>query len=416
MCYSPHGYHLIGAGLRLSLSLFTSHPVILNPRESSCLAKEMVVRAVLRPHVSAGVAVIGASLIAVAPALAPDVEQARQHAVAGGSVDLTAYDTYETYPVVGLDTFLMETFTNLQSLANEWLANPFPLLGQFAANLLDYEQILTTGVADSLTQGLIPFWEGLPAAVQYALDLPYGDFFNGLTYVSNYIIVDGLENTITPPLAAVQTVLQDIAVHLSNVANDTAAYQDLLMAPLYGPNAALTGLAGVTADFLAGWNTGNAGEVLYSLVNAPITVLNAFFNGYSPVDCGSCTIPPEWGFLTTPSPTAVNDPGTVSSIMEALRLYAKDIGPERAIENAKEAMDSAVLAHTEGLTNISQLGTEVGAGVQALGTQVQTAMADLMAALDAGSLATLVNPGDLAGLVDPALFTEIPGLLLNLIP
>lgn len=388
--------------------------------------------------IAAGVALAGASVIAITPSVASNLEM-QQHAVAlataaSDAVDITASaasglidaakvplaDT-TIYPVVGLDTLVTETFTNLQQLLAMALDDPFPVLSQVAANQFDYAQILATGAVDSVTKGVIPFYEGLPAAVNYALSLPYGDFFNGLTYVANYIMVDGLQNTLYPPALAIQTVLEDIGDHLSNVVNDGDAYKELLMAPQYPLNAALVAFSGVAANFLHGWNEGNAGLVFNSLLNAPLTVLSGFLNGY-PVDCQYCEIPPDWGLLTGPTFTIVvppdqdPDPGTIYSIMEALRLYAIDLGAEPA-KLAKNVPTSAVLATSpEGFTNISQLGSEIGASVQALGIQLQAAAADLTAALDAGSLATLVNPGDLAGLIDPGAFTEIPAMLMSLMP
>ena len=122
---------------------------------------------VLRPYITAGVALAGASMIAVAPA-APPLPTIQMPAVqltsAIDSLDLVgpAQAVTTAFPVITPTEFFSDTLQNLQAVGAAIAADPTPILTQIIANLTGYGQDISTGL-QSAGAALETLLQGLPA-------------------------------------------------------------------------------------------------------------------------------------------------------------------------------------------------------------------------------------------------------------
>jgi hypothetical protein len=232
---------------------------------------DMSMQMALRPYVTAGIAIVGASVIAVAPiAPHPDVH----------------------LPAVQLSAAIdnpIEVFTPVANAAGTWLtntirseiANPFPILHQIVTN-----QITTAGqVLQAVNAGgaaLGDLAAGLPATLQAAFaKLAVGDV-NGAI---DSVIASGL-NPIVNLITGVWTPLQDVLQR-------PFAVGQALVPALFNAGLSLA-LAAVASTVGIGFDTGLKPLVqqivssTQSVLNAvttlnPINLLNAIQHGFADV-------------------------------------------------------------------------------------------------------------------------------------
>src|SRR5262245_12222553 len=112
----------------------------------------------VRNPLMAGVALAGASVIAVTP-VAPPLPDIHVPAVYSGPVQLTT--TYQE--------LLDNTVANVQALVNEFLAAPAPILTQVLANQIANLQGIAQGAQDTVSQTLDALTVTVPGLVQEAL-------------------------------------------------------------------------------------------------------------------------------------------------------------------------------------------------------------------------------------------------------
>ena len=232
---------------------------------------DMSMQMALRPYVTAGIALVGASVIAVAPiAPHPDVHLP--------AVQLTA----------AIDNPI-EVFTPVINAAGTWLtntirseiANPFPILHQIVTNQITTAgQLLQAVNADGAALGDLA--AGLPATLQIAFaKLAVGDV-NGAI---DSVIASGL-NPIVNLITGVWTPLQDALQR-------PFAVGQALVPALFNAGLSLA-LAAVASTVGIGFDTGLKPLVqqivssTQSVLNAvttlnPINVLNAIQHGFADV-------------------------------------------------------------------------------------------------------------------------------------
>ena len=102
----------------------------------------------VRPYATAGVALVGASVIAVSPIAppAPTIHIAAPH-VSSASVDLTAV----VNPITTWVQVITTALTNAVLLAQDALNPPLPILMQIIANQIGYAQELGAGIQAAIT-------------------------------------------------------------------------------------------------------------------------------------------------------------------------------------------------------------------------------------------------------------------------
>ncbi len=282
----------------------------------------------LRPYASAGVAVVGAGLIALTPVGPASLDiQARAVRLSsvGSALDVGVSLDDQAFPIVTPDQLISDTTTNLEALEAQIAADPTPILTQVLANQEVYAGELSTA-AQNAENDFTAALQGLPDVLQQAsANLSSGDLYDALYGPYSYLLSSEL--TINHDLlTGGSEVLQSITTNIDNVINDTGAVvspyaadfvnatgngvpiwlSELIQAGLYPANAAMAAIDGVSDDISTALNGGDYTTALSDLANAPSTVLDAFLNGYDVDGAASpfvadallrLGVPPEYGLL-----------------------------------------------------------------------------------------------------------------------
>ncbi|NOP96393.1 hypothetical protein [Mycolicibacterium fortuitum] len=174
--------------------------------------KESELNLALRPYVTAGVALVGASVIAVAPLSVPpaaiDSAMAR---VSAAAVDLTA----AVDPITAWTDLLTTTPESILALGNLIAENPAPILGQIVANWSGYGQTLGTALQTAGTGLSNYLTTQLPTALQtFSNQLMSGDMQGAAQTFSGAIF--GLAFGIGFPMLNVLSIPADITQNFAN--------------------------------------------------------------------------------------------------------------------------------------------------------------------------------------------------------
>jgi hypothetical protein len=300
----------------------------------------MVMQLAIRPYMTAGVAVLGSSLIAVTPVAASDIQQR--------AVQLSAID----FPLITPEELFTDTSDNLSALQAQWAVDPFPVLTQMMVNQAEYAQDLTTalqGAGSALETTL----QGLPDVLQTAFtNLTSGDFFDAVVGPEQYLI-NGVIGAGLPLAEGISPILQGITSNISAVGHDELPLLLVVLSLLYAPNAATVAFGAVGDNIANDLADGNLTGLTSDLSNGLSTVLGGLLNGY-PIECDACTLDPSGALLTGPSVGF----GSFENIILALQSIATDIGAP-APAAAASAVDSLVDGASLGLPDLSTIATDL---------------------------------------------------------
>ncbi len=213
----------------------------------------------LRPYATAGVAMLGASAIAIAPVVvAPAMPDLR---VADPAVALSA----AIDPLTPLLDLFNKSEVNFANLAGAWLEAPAPILQQIIANQIGYLGELPD-IGAILRQ--------MGTNVGAALGAPFAEDMSTLAplHASIYdLILDGVPGAIEPAPPQLVPLLKFTTTYLSGALVGLAG---LVMNPVLALGGSIhsvfQSLGGENADFAAALNT---------LINIPTTMVDAFLNG-----------------------------------------------------------------------------------------------------------------------------------------
>lgn len=216
---------------------------------------------ILRPYATAGIALVGASVIAVTPVVAPSPDVR----VALPSVNLSA----AVDPITPWIETINTATANAGNLIDSWLEAPAPVLQQVIANQLGYLGELPdlAAIATQMKANLQATVTALVGADESTLD------DNGLlghkpVWDLLPILVDIPEN--------VQPILDFSTSYLSGVLLGLAG-------PVVGPALALAVTTQAIVDNLSSENPDLA-TAFNDLINIPATMTDAFLNGGQHLD------------------------------------------------------------------------------------------------------------------------------------
>ncbi|OBF51002.1 hypothetical protein A5787_07705 [Mycobacterium sp. 852002-50816_SCH5313054-b] len=154
------------------------------------------------------------------------------------------------------DALVYNTWTNLNSLAGGWLADPFPFLRQFVANQMGYGQTIATALQTGNFQPV----SAIPGEI--------------VQHFAN--VVGTLTNTSVTSSLVVQQVLPTPVLALDNVVGLPLVFG----ASLLGPPAATMEAAGYAASlFASAVQAGDGAAAFAALVDAPAYIVDGFLNG-----------------------------------------------------------------------------------------------------------------------------------------
>lgn len=289
--------------------------------------------AAVRPYATAGVALVGASVIAISP-LAPPISDVHtlQRSVSSVSVELSA----AINPIENWVQVFQKSAANLGALGQQFAADPAPILSQVLANQLASLKALQTAYTNDAANLKLIF-QGAPGAIETARgQLQSGDIVGAFDTFNNQIVI---------PLALnLVTIVSDSTVPLVNTVNNFAkAFATLpntvfqVVLPMTFPlvstiNAAVQTVQDVYDAAVAKDPAG----VINALVNLPANLVGGFLNGSGTV-LGFINAPglltpydPNFGFLAS---------GPIASLIQLRQVIAEAIGatppPAAAIGAAK---------------------------------------------------------------------------------
>ncbi|SPM27245.1 PE family protein [Mycobacterium terramassiliense] len=154
------------------------------------------------------------------------------------------------------EALVYNTWTNLNTLAGAWLADPFPLLRQLVANQMLYGQAIATAIQTGDFQPV----SAIP-----------GDVVRNFTNV-----VGTLTNTSVTSSLVVEQVLPTPNLALDNV----VGLPLLFGASVIGPPAATLAAAGYAASlFTSAVQAGDGATAFAALIDAPAYIADGFLNG-----------------------------------------------------------------------------------------------------------------------------------------
>jgi hypothetical protein len=234
--------------------------------------------AAVRPYVTGGIALAGASVIAVSPIAPPlpDIQVPNPAQVAA-SVELAAF----VNPISTVLSAIQTSINNLATTGGQVLADPFPVLQQVGVNGLGYANTLGTA-GQGLANALGSFaTTTLPPALQTAFDqLTSGDVAGTVNTLNNALTTAGLGAI--GPLLPVFAIPSEMAQHLLNVTNllSTGGL------PLVLGLSVLSTVEGTSFQFgnsvqavVDAVRAGDGVTALSGLLNGPAEIAGAFLNG-----------------------------------------------------------------------------------------------------------------------------------------
>ncbi len=235
----------------------------------------------VRPYATVGVALVGASVIAVAPVAAPLPD------VHIPSLRVPVELTQMVNPIQTWVEVITTAIANATLLGQAALTPPAPILMQIITNQISYAKALGGGVSDALTYirtvTLNPSNDfSIFAQVQNAItEIRGGNIAGGvqdlyLAFVTQ-LIVPALD--ITGPL---QTVITQIFTNALNVANLTSEVIALPFLSLLEVGLSYAGGFGAAAQAVFdNAVAGNLAGTITALLNGPGVITGALLNGFN---------------------------------------------------------------------------------------------------------------------------------------
>jgi hypothetical protein len=234
----------------------------------------------LRPYVTAGVALVGASVIAASP-VAPPVPDIKVSATP--SVSAAMQLTATSNPLIAFSQLFGNTVTNATGLFEQFLATPAPILSQVLVNQgANAELVLAT--AQQIGVLLPDLVEQIGNDLrQVGAQLADGDIVGAGQTLNQMLIIAGLPllGLIGPPLSILQNTTQNIANIFAELPNQVFP---LLSALVLSPvNSIINGGADIGQTILDAVRAGDFITAAGALISAPIVMTDVILNGFNGV-------------------------------------------------------------------------------------------------------------------------------------
>jgi hypothetical protein len=380
----------------------------------------MVMELALRPVITAGVALAGASIIAVTPVApplpdiqvsAPAVQLSAATDVldplaalagtsgAGGSVITDVTSTADgllsgilnpggelsslggldlgallnlvpagdpfVNPITTLIDVIATSFANIVGLGGVFIADPAPILEQVITNQIGYAMTLV-GAAQSTVSGLVDWAQGIPSVLQSVItSIASGDITGGLQNLFDLVTIDLLLDILTPLLNG-YSIVGDIATNIASLLSPSTL-EDVLVPVGLGflepPFSVVTTFGDTAESIIAAASTGDFVTALSDIVNLPVNLVGAFLNGDNVGDQGIL------------SPTSY---GTIFELLSARDTIAAAITPPVTVTNPGDPADLTALLGGGGLADLGGLLGGLPADLGAVPADLGTLPMDLL--------------------------------------
>ncbi|TVY04772.1 hypothetical protein FPV58_04730 [Mycolicibacterium porcinum] len=285
----------------------------------------------LRPYATAGIALVGAGVIAAAPLAPPPVAiDSAMARTSSAAVELTAaVDPIAAW--AGLFAHIPESILALGNLIAE---NPAPLLGQIVANWSGYGQTLGTALQTAGTGLSNYLTTQLPTALQtFSNQLMSGDTEGAAQTFHGAIL--SLAFGVGFPMLNVLSIPADITQNLANAVATLPGFAGPVISVGLGALMTVNGTTlatGASAQAVVdAFKSGDPFGVVNALAAMPATIADALLNGYASPDGGLYP-----GLLTVSHPRSPDaepwDPswpdGLAAALVKSRLAIAKALGWE----------------------------------------------------------------------------------------
>ncbi len=298
-------------------------------------------RAALRPYTTAGVALVGASVIAVSPLAppVPDMREAATKAVSDAHVQLSAL----VNPIEEWAQVFETAFVNAAAIGARIAADPAPILAAIGGNQAISAEFFV-GLATNFVSAYLVQLETVPAAAQAAIELiRQGQIQQGvydlvLNTTLAPIVLAAFESGALEALPNVAAVLGNPFENVSNVIAtvlDPLALLNLIPVILE-PIAPILQLAATAQQVYDGLEADDYEAAVNALISLPSDMANTVINGSPDVGNGGL-IGPELSVaaailgmreLIAPAitPPLASEPALMSEIATFSPVEAGDTG------------------------------------------------------------------------------------------
>ncbi|WP_141772789.1 hypothetical protein [Mycobacterium malmoense] len=392
-----------------------------------------------RPHITTGVALAAASVIAVGPVTRhlPDLQvgqQLREVAVstvqltdaassmidlfsgvenqlaslAGGGAAAAAVPAGVLADVVNPFQTWVNTFatagSNLQYIFAQWSQIPFPVMQQVAANGVQYASDYV-GAYQTAAASLVKEIPKFGPAFQTGLaDIAAGNVSTGIFYLYQNLFQKPFI-AISAPLESTLKIPAYMTQNLANAVNyfSGAGIANVAQYTLSTATVSAHGLGAALQAVYNSWTADDLAGTLSNLANAPGVVANAFINGFETDAVSGVT----GGLLSSGAfPAQITPNGLLN---EVLNVVDPQLAQEIVAPNAQNIVSGGSL-----LTGIQNFVNQFIGGWPSLGASLNTIGGDI-----AGSLTSMLQslPSVAAGLPSMlgTIATQIGTAIINLL-
>jgi hypothetical protein len=238
--------------------------------------------AAVRSPLTAGIALCGASAIALTPIAPtmPALTEIQARAVASAEVALTA----AANPIEQWAQVIQQAFVNGGVLAQNWAANPVPILRQLLTNQLGYGEQIAVSLQNSVNALVGYLTPGTSFGLWETLNRALTEIASGQIYAGTNTLFEAALGLVIGPAFPALGLLQIPVEMAKNFADVVAVLPNAVLGLGLG---ALGNVAGVVAAVgLIGQNvvdalsTGDIIGVFNAIVGAPATLVGAVLNGF----------------------------------------------------------------------------------------------------------------------------------------
>jgi hypothetical protein len=337
------------------------------------MSKGDLMQVAVRPFMNAGVALMGASVIAAAPITAQPTH-IEVPKVVSAAVDLVA----SVNPIEAYGQLLSNTINNTGALANQAFSSGLaPLLQQFIVNQLTLAQGLNTAFNEVFSSSNP---SGLPAILQTALT----QLSHGQVQAAAETISSGVIQVAFPFLTPLLQPLNNLVAVVNQIPNIVVMAGIGVISP---PMALLQSAGAAVQSMINALSAGDVAGFVGAIVSAPAVMLDGFINGYAPTFTGGL-LTPDSGTLSilvnirnmivaaiTPTTTLAAPQVAAAKTAVGETATAEKTTAQTQTTEAAPATDAKTTETTEttGATETTATGgTPSTASAEATGTEVKT--------------------------------------------
>jgi hypothetical protein len=290
-------------------------------------------QAAVRTYLTAGVATVGAGVIALSP-IAPPMPTVHLPSVHQAEVQLAA----AVDPIQAWVQVVQQAVANLNGLGQQLSADPAPILQQVVANQAADFALVGKAVQESI-QGLNTALQALPATLQAAgKQLAAGQVVDATNTLLAPVLGD-LVNILVQPIIdgfpAITNPMQNLTNFVAQIPNALVNLGTPLLNPIFSVLDAAAATVQTVIDSAPA-------AALNAIINAPATMTGALLNGFGPGPLGIGA-----GGLLTPLEGALGafTAGPIGALIAIRDAFAKAIAPKQATQQAalKAAASPAAL-------------------------------------------------------------------------